>query len=130
MDLSQFDVSDELSTRGCWVSIGKDAKLRVARMNNESYREFIKKKTKPYRSAMRAGTLDEDLMTEIVVQAMARHILLDWDGLTEKGVKIPYTVEKAEDILRTKEPFRDLVLSLSQDQELFQEAEVEDAEKN
>lgn len=130
MDLSQFDVSDELSVRGCWVSIGKDAKLRVARMNNESYREFIKKKTKPYRSAMRAGTLDEDLMTEIVVQAMARHILLDWDGLTEKGAKIPYTVEKAEEILRTKEPFRDLVLSLSQDQELFQEAEVEDAEKN
>lgn len=130
MDLGTFDVNDELSIAGQWVPIGKGAKLRIARLNNEKYRDFIKLKMKPYRSAMRAGTVDEDLTTEVVVQAMARHILLDWEGLTEKGSAVVYTVEKAEELLRDKEPFRDLVMALANDQQLFQEAEIEAGEKN
>lgn len=130
MDLSEFDVSDSLSVEGQWVEVGKSASLRIARLNNEKYRDFIKKKSKPYRSAMRAGTIDEDLMTEIVVQAMARTILLDWKGLTEKGVEVLYSVEKAESLLRDKEPFRDLVTSLANDASLFQQVELEDAAKN
>lgn len=130
MDLSTFDVNDKLSIEGTWVPISKDASLKVARINNEKYREFVKQKTKPYRSAIRAGSVDEDLMTEIVVQAMARHVLLDWKGLTEKGTDITYSVETAERLLRDKEPFRDLVASLANDQQLFQEAEQEDGEKN
>lgn len=130
MDLSEFDVSDTLSVEGRWVDIARGAKLRIARMNNEKYRDFIKKKTKPYRSAIRAGSVDEDLMTEIIIQAMARHILLDWEGITEKGSTLAHTVETAERILRDKEPFRELVASLASDQQLFQEAEVEEAEKN
>lgn len=130
MDLSDFDVNDTLALEGQWVPIGKDASLRIAKLNNEKYREFVKKKTKPYRSAMRAGTVDEDLMVEIIVQAVARHVLLDWKGLTEKGEPLTYTVQAAERLLRDKEPFRDLVMSLAQDSQLFQEAEDEDAEKN
>lgn len=130
MDLSDFDLSDTLSIEGRWVPVGKTGRLKIARMNNEKYREYVKKQTKPYRSAIRAGTVDDELMTEIVVRAMARHILLDWEGITEKKVPITYTIEKAEELLRTKEPFRELVASLATDQQLFQEAEVEEAEKN
>lgn len=130
MDLSTFDLDDKLSVEGQWVPIGKSAKLKIARLNNEKYREFIKQKTKPYRSAMRAGTVDDELMTEIMVQAMARTILLGWDGLTDKGEAVPYTIETAERLLRDKEPFRELVASLANDQQLFQEAEIADGEKN
>lgn len=130
MDLEDFDVNDALSVEGTWVPISKDARLRIARMNNEKYREFVKKKLKPYRSAMRAGTLDDELMTEIVVQGMARHILLDWEGMKEKGVLTPYSIDTAERWLRSKEPFRELVASLSTDQQLFQEADLEEASKN
>lgn len=130
MELTDFDVNDDLSVNGTWVPVGKDAKLLIARINNEKYRDFIKKKTKPYRSAIRAGQLDETLMTEIVVEALARTILLGWEGLTEKGEALVYSVSKAEDLLRRKEQFRDLVTSLANDASLFQEAEVEDSEKN
>lgn len=130
MDISNFDVSDSLSIEGQWVPIGRNARLKIARMNNERYRKYIKTKTKPYQSAIRAGTVDDELMIEIVVQAMARTILLDWEGLTENKAPIPYTVEKAEELLRNKEPFRELVASLANDQQLFQEEEVADGEKN
>lgn len=130
MDLSDFDLNDELSVEGRWVPIGKDAELKIARMNNEKYRDFVKKKLKPYRSAMRAGTVDDALTTEIVVMAMARHVLLDWKGLTEKGEPLAYAVETAERLLRDKEPFRELVASLATDQQLFQDADEEAAEKN
>jgi hypothetical protein len=130
MDLSEFDVNDTAAIEGQWVHIGKGAELRIAKFNNEKYRDFVKKKMKPYRSAMRAGSVDESLITEIVVQAMSRHVLLDWKGLTERGEPLTYSIEKAEQLLRDKEPFRDLVLTLSQDAAMFQEAEVEDGEKN
>ena len=130
MDLSTFDVNDTLSIEGKWVPISKSAKLRIARLNNENYRNFVKKATLPYKGAMRHGQVDEDLMTEIIIQACARHILLGWEGLTEKGEPVAYSVPKAEQLLRDKEPFRDLVMSLANDQQLFNEAEVEEGEKN
>lgn len=130
MDLSTFDVNDKLSIEGKWVPIGKDAKLRVARLNNENYRAYVKKATSPYKGAMRAGQVDEDLMTEIIIQAAARHILLGWEGLTENKEPVPYSVPKAEELLRNKEPFRDLVMSLANDQQLFNDAEIEESEKN
>lgn len=130
MDLSTFDVNDTLSLEGQWVPIGKTASLKIARMNNENYREFVKKKTKPFRSAIRAGQVDEELMTEIIIQAVARHILLDWKGITENKEELAYNTANAERVLRDKEPFRDLVMSLANDQQLFQEADLEDGAKN
>lgn len=130
MDLSEFNVNDTLALEGQWVPISQDAQLRIAKFNNEKYRDFVKKKMKPYRSAMRAGSVDEDLVQEIVIQGMARHVLLDWKGLTEKGEALPYSQARAEELLRKMEPFRDLVMSLSQDAQLFQEVETEEAEKN
>lgn len=130
MDLNEFSVNDKLSVEGKWVPIGKSAELRIARLNNEPYRDFIKKKLKPYKSAMRSGVVDDDLMTEVLVQAMARYILLDWKGLTEKGEALVYNIETAERVLREKEPFRELVASLANDADLFREAEIEEAAKN
>ncbi len=130
MDLDNFTLDDNLSVSGKWVPISANASLLIARLNNEKYREFVKKKLKPYRSAMRAGSVDEDLMNKVVIQAVARHVLLDWKGLTEKGNPVPYSIEKAEEVLEAKEAFRDLVISLASDQQLFMEAEEEDSEKN
>lgn len=130
MDLDSYSVDDKLSVEGKWVPISATAKLRIARLNNEPYREFIRKKLKPYKSAMRAGSLDDSLMTEVVIQAMARHILLDWEGLKESGAELKYSLETCERILRDKEQFRELVAALANDADLFREAEIEDGVKN
>lgn len=130
MDLDSYKIDDKVSVEGKWVPIGKDAELKIARLNNEPYRDFIKKKLKPYKSAMRAGAVDEDLLNAVVVQAMARHILLDWKGLKESGQPLVYSIEECERILKEKEQFRELVASLANDADLFREAEIEDGTKN
>lgn len=130
MDLDSYNIDDKLSVEGKWVPIGKDAELKIARLNNEPYRDFIKKKLKPYKSAMRAGAVDDDVMTNVVIQAMARHILLDWKGLREKGEPLVYSLETCERVLRDKEQFRELVATLANDADLFREAEIEDGVKN
>lgn len=130
MDLDAYSIDDTLSVEGKWVKIGKGAELRIARLNNEPYREFIKKKLKPYKSAMRAGAVDDDLMTEVLIQAMARHILLDWKGLTEKGEELKYSIAECERVLTEKEPFRELVAALANDADMFREAEIEEGTKN
>lgn len=130
MDLDSYSVNDKDSVEGKWVPIGKDAELKIARLNNEPYRDFIKKKLKPYKSAMRAGAVDEDVINAVVVQAMARHILLDWKGLKESGKPLIYSIEECERVLRDKEQFRELVAALANDADLFRDAELEDGAKN
>lgn len=130
MDLDSYNIDDKLSVEGKWVPIGKNAELKIARLNNESYREFIKKKLKPYKSAMRAGAVDDDLLNAVVIQAMARHVLLDWKGLKEKGKPLVYSIEECERVLKEKEQFRELVAALANDADLFREAELEDGTKN
>lgn len=36
---------------------------------------------------------------DVVAPAIARHILLGWDGITENGAPLPYSVAKATELL-------------------------------
>ena len=55
--------------------------------------------------------------------ALARAVLVDWEGLTERGEALAYTPEKAEALLRDMPTFRKLVEDCAGDIEGFRPRE-------
>lgn len=130
MDLTRFKADPVLEDEGVWTSVdaGTEASIKIARIGNRRYREAMTRRLKPYRRALRNGTLDEKVTAEV----LAETILLDWKGLTQDGVPLTYSPDAAKDLLcdnRFKD-FRDLVVELAGDLELYRQQDIEDAEKN
>jgi len=127
--VKQFAVDKEKESSGVWVPIGENARLKIARANNPNFKRLFRKLIAPYTAAIRTNSLPDDVDDEIMIKAIAETILVDWDGITENGAPVPYSVEKAIEYLK-HEPFRDMVTTFSRDLELFKQAQDEETEKN
>ncbi|MFZ8393380.1 hypothetical protein ACO1MB_14085, partial [Staphylococcus aureus] len=63
---------------------------------------------------------------------LAKTVLLDWQNLKLNGQEVPYSEAQALQILNDPKlaDFRDQVVDLASDAELFREEHLEQAEKN
>ncbi|WP_420562609.1 hypothetical protein [Thalassobaculum sp.] len=134
MDLSRFKTDTAREDEGVWTTIdaSSDAQIRLARIGNRRYREAMARRLKPYRRALRAGTLDESVTERITAEVLAETVLLDWRGLTDGAAPLAYSRETARDLLLNPayRDFRDLVVELAGELDLYRERDLEEAEKN
>lgn len=134
MDLNRFKADTALEDEGVWTTVdaASGCRLKIARIGNRRYREAMARRLKPYRRALRAGTLDDQVTERITAEVLAETVLLDWRGLECSGVAVVYGREAAAAILADPayKDFRDLVVELASDQEAYRERDLEDAEKN
>ena len=117
-----------------WITVdaASGCRLKIARIGNRRYREAMARRLKPYRRALRAGTLEDPVTERITAKVLAETVLLDWRGLERGGSAVAYSREAAAAILSDPayKDFRDLVVELASDQEAYRERDLEDAEKN
>lgn len=126
MKLSRFTTDSTLELNGVWVDIGEGAKLLVARVGNPRYRERLRALMKPYKRQIRTDTLPEDLSEDMVLRAFSETILLGWEGLEDdNGAAVPYSREKAYELLRDLRDFRAMVAEIAQEQEAYRAVEAE-----
>ncbi len=134
MDLNRFKADTALEDEGVWTTVdaASGCRLKIARIGNRRYREAMARRLKPYRRALRAGTLDEQVTEKITAEVLAETVLLDWQALERHGSPVAYSVAAAAAILADPayKDFRDLVVELAGDQEAYRERDIEDAEKN
>lgn len=134
MDLNRFKADTTLEDEGVWVPIDTDggAELKVARIGNRRYRETMARRLKPYRRAIRAGTLDDSVTERITAEVLAETVLLDWRGLERDGQNLPYSASTAAELLKDAgyKDFRDLIVEMASDLENYRERDLEEAEKN
>lgn len=134
MDLNRFKADTVLEDEGVWTTVdaASGCRLKIARIGNRRYRETMARRLKPYRRALRAGTLDDQVTERITAEVLAETVLLDWQGLQRDGTPVAYGREAAAAILSDPayKDFRDLVVELASDQEAYRERDIEDAEKN
>lgn len=135
MDINKVRTDEKKSEEGTWVDIEHDAdgnvvaRLLVARANNTKFQEYLRQIGKPYRRQIQADTMDQKLLTDLHRKAVARHVLLGWEGLFDNGAELEYSVENAERLLRMPY-FSDIVESASSDLSLFfEETLKEDAKQ-
>ena len=121
MELSKFKSDVEKVENGTWIDLGDGLHICVARTGNKKSVAMFNKLTKPYRQMIERGTMPDDKYRELNVKIVAETILLGWEGLFDKGTEVPYSPEKAAEIL--SDPayagFLKLVQDLSGEEEVF-----------
>ena len=123
----EFKTDKRLEESGKWFNINHGAKLKIARIDNKRYNEYWRSKVKEA-SEKSPDQKDEDALN-IVIDCVARFILVDWSGICEDGNEIEYTIGKGIEYLNMKD-FRNLVVSLAENRQNFLEFDAEAKAKN
>lgn len=114
MDIfKSFATNTDAEVAGVWKDISADAKIKVARAGNRPYSRSLTKQIEKYRAALDTkDDVADDTSDMIMVDLLAEHILLDWEGITYKGEALAYSKDNAKMLLRVKD-FRKLVSAQS-----------------
>lgn len=126
MDLRKFAVDIEKEVEGVWVDIGDRTRLKIARANNPAYNKLFLKLSQPYSRMAKNGLMPENKARELFAEVTAKTILLDWENLELDNQNIPYSIEKAQEILQNPEfqPFKKFIDEFSQDEANFRQEEI------
>lgn len=127
MKLSKFKQDVVSAEDGTMVDMGDGLVVTVARIGNKKYNESIKKQTAPHQRQIRNKNLPDEVFETIMNHAIADAVLIGWDGLQdENGVNIPYSKEKAFEIMSNPayKDFKDSIVDLANEFEAFRAAEV------
>lgn len=123
--LSSYTTDEKLENEGKVFPLSKDSSLLVARSGNTKYVAMLRKQMQEAQLDLASGDEADQLAEAILIDVMAKTLLLGWKGLTEGGVEVAYSVEKAKEYLRIKD-FRRKVSGFADNFEAFKlKAEAE-----
>jgi len=129
--ISDFATDKRAEVEGVWIDIHDGLRLLIARADNINFLTKLRELGKPHATSVRMGAMDMNLALELSKKAMAETVLLGWTNLQEEQdgelVDIPYSAQKAYELLDANTDFFNLVRDLSQDRANFQRASNEQA---
>ena len=131
--ISKLRTNDKKELEGIWVDYSAGMRVKVARMSNRNYVDFMRKISKPHRRRQRREELPTETYESLIRQAVAKCILLGWENMEDdEGVNIPYSHDKALEILKLYPDFCNDIVDMSSDAEHFREQDEldDDSEKN
>jgi len=131
MDIKkEYGTDASLETEGTWEDFGEGCEIKIARIGNKAYRKYFQKASKPYQKQIRRGTLSDDKAEELLIDAMAHCIVMDWKGMQEDGADIEFSIANCKRVLTEYKDLRDAISDIANSAESFKLAEDEAAEKN
>jgi len=131
MDLKkEYGTNKKSEVDGVWEDFGGGTTVLIARIGNENYQKVFRRISKPYQNAIRRGTLGNDKAEDLLIQAMADCIVLDWKGLKEDDKPVKFSKEECVRVLKEYKDFRDHVSELANSMEIFRQEMDAEAEKN
>lgn len=101
-----FETDMEKEVEGFWHPVNKNISIKMARAGgaNMAYSKVMELKTRPHRKrggAFEGENVDVALANELMQEAFAETIILDWKGITTKeGKKVPYSPAAAVRLLK------------------------------
>ena len=128
---ADFAVNEALSQDGVWVPYNGDVEFLVARAGNKNYRKVAQAMYKKNERLLDSKTdAAGDKLTEIVVESMAKGILLGWRGNVQfQGEPLPYSLDNARKLL-AHERFRDWIDAQAKAEAQFAAVQEDENEKN
>ncbi|MCP3023263.1 hypothetical protein [Cupriavidus basilensis] len=125
-----FATDETKELEGVWIELSDGAEILVARAGNKKYNKLL---AQQYEKNKRLLDLKNDaaetLSNTIMIDVMARTLLLGWKNIVFKGEDLPHSVDNAKLLLSVKD-FRDLVSKHAGDAEAFRLAQLDEAAKN
>lgn len=130
LKLEKFAVDKKKEVEGVWEDLGDGAGLLIARMGNKRFAEGYAAIPRGTRRMIESDKLSDDAVDDIICKLLAETILLDWKGVEEGGKEVPYSKETAADFLKRYPDFRQMVWTISEEQNRFHQDSIEDDAKN
>lgn len=127
-DINQFRTDDSLSKAGVWVDFGASAEFKIASFGNEDFGVEFRRRTDPW-TKMGVEVPDDEQET-IMVELLAKYIVLDWKGVFEGEDELPYSRENAERLLREVPFVRSRIIEEARRIQNFRATEAKAVEKN
>lgn len=130
---SMFGTDKALEERGVWLELDGEVSFLIARIGHTgcAYNRLIRAKFKPHRRRIENDTLDDEVVRKIQAEVFAKTALLDWKGVTDKdGNKLPFSKEKAEELLLELPELADILFNFARDYVNYRQEEMEDEAKN
>lgn len=112
---------------GTWKAFGGgDSRFLIAHTSNLRFQRKLNSLQAPYRKKIEKGTLDPKISRDILCEAMADGLLLDWENvaLEDGGDPIAYTPELGKQALLCNEDLREFVSEIAADLENFRNEEI------
>lgn len=106
MKLQAIMMDPSAAKDGAWCNYMADMEFRILRSNGPKMMECMHRLMEPHyaNGVKNFEDLDEAEKERIEVRSLAEAVLVDWRGVEDDdGTPIPYSVEKAEEILRMPE---------------------------
>lgn len=140
MDFAKaFALNADLELNGQWFTLtneklpdgsNQEVAVKIARTNNDRYRELLRQKLRPVMQSLTKGFFEGDAGDPILIEVMAKTIVLDWRGFTENGQDLPYSVKKAEEMLTRFKEFRNWVAANADDMRAYKEGSAAASQGN
>ena len=132
MDLREYKTDPQLEEEGKEIEVDEETTIKIARFNNPAFRRMQDRLTEPYQKAVGRGKISDATAGKILSRCMAKHIIKGWKGLRLDGKEIPYSEEKALELMLdpTLNDFKEQVLLESQRIENYREERLEEDQKN
>jgi len=125
-----FGTDSTKEQEGVWYDIAEGLRMKIARIGNPLYQKRFQALSKPYRRSIRRGTLSDDVAEKLLVQCLSETIVLDWEGVEDEGMEIPYSKDAAVTLLTKYPELRNYINDIANELEGFQEELNEEAEEN
>lgn len=122
----KFDADLSAVDAGTWREYD-DSKFLIAHISNLKFQRALARLQQPHKRKLQEGTLDPKINQQIVCQAMAEGVLLNWrDMTTVDGSEVEYSQENAAKLLQRDPAFRDWVTDVSTNMANFRAEEVKE----
>jgi len=101
------------SDEGVWTEF-EGGKFKIAYAANPKFARFKQKLEQPHRRKIENGTIDPVEHRAILTKCVAHAILIDWQEIVDEfNQSVPYSVDKAEELLLADEGLREFVMEFS-----------------
>lgn len=116
MDLINFATDPTKEVEGARIEVDGETTLIIARYDNKAFRKLRSKLLEPYVTARGRKGATEEQAQEVLERCLGETVLLGWEGLMLDGEEVPYSKEKAIELM--KDPrlvdFKEMVMYQSQ----------------
>lgn len=129
-EISKIKTDADGELNGVWTDdLGDGLKLKVARWSNSRFQAAVHEAAKKKMNGFGEINIDEAEARPALIKLMARHILKDFEGLTENGEPIQNSELEKTRLMLDYNDFFELVRQQSMNVELFRVKQTEEAGK-
>jgi len=125
MDIGKtFGIDKDAAENGKWFDLEDGGSVRVAKLGCLAFKTEVQRLQKPFLAILNSSMDSSEILDKITTDAMAKTILLDWKDITMDGETLPYSTDKAKELLREYPDFREIVSALSAERRHFQPKDI------